>query len=178
MRSTMTSRARKHISSTNQRIFRASQRSPGAPLYYARAQVPGGKGSFLPILRDLDTLKGDFFRTHGPYMIQEKIPFKNKYTVGVLCNADSRVRRLCVIKEIRNYPVETGPGCCVETVRYPELEKLSIRLMESLNYYGIADIDFLIDERTGGPVLMEINPRFWGSVQVAINAGVDFPVLL
>jgi predicted ATP-grasp superfamily ATP-dependent carboligase len=25
---------------------------------------------------------------------------------------------------------------------------------------------------------MEINPRFWGSMQVAINAGVDFPNLL
>jgi len=50
--------------------------------------------------------------------------------------------------------------------------------MESLNYFGIADIDFLVDARTGKPTLMEINPRFWGSLQVAINAGVDFPSLL
>lgn len=30
----------------------------------------------------------------------------------------------------------------------------------------------------GIPQLMEINPRFWGSLQLAIDAGVDFPGLL
>jgi predicted ATP-grasp superfamily ATP-dependent carboligase len=139
----------------------------------------GGKGiTFVSSLKELHSIKKGFFNDHGPYMIQEKIPFRNKYTVGVLCNADSKVRRICVIKEIRNYPVETGPACYVETVNYPELVNISVKLMESLNYFGIADIDFLIDERSGEPKLMEINPRFWGSLQVAINAGVDFPSLL
>jgi len=30
----------------------------------------------------------------------------------------------------------------------------------------------------GTPYLMEINTRFWGSLQLAIDAGVDFPWLL
>ena len=139
----------------------------------------GGKGiTFVHSLNELCAINKEFFKAYGPYMIQEKIPFRYKYTVGVLCNSDSKVRRICVIKEIRNYPVETGPACYVETVQYPELVDISVKLMESLNYFGIADIDFLIDERTGKPKLMEINPRFWGSLQVAINAGVDFPSLL
>lgn len=139
----------------------------------------GGKGIiFVESLDKLHASHNDFFKNYGPYMIQEKIPFRNKYTVGVLCNADSEVQRICVIKEIRNHPFDTGPACYVETVNYPELMNLSVKLMESLNYFGIADIDFLIDERTGEPKLMEINPRFWGSLQVAINAGVDFPSLL
>jgi predicted ATP-grasp superfamily ATP-dependent carboligase len=139
----------------------------------------GGKGiSFVHSLHELHEVEKNFFKLYGSHMIQEKIPFLNKYTVGVLCNADSQVRRICVIKEIRNYPVETGPACYVETVHYPELVDLSVKLMESLNYFGIADIDFLIDKRTGEPKLMEINPRFWGSLQVAIDAGVDFPSLL
>lgn len=139
----------------------------------------GGKGiSFVNSLNELHHIYKDFFKYNGQYMIQEKIPFRNKYTVGVICNLDSKVRRICVIKEMRNYPVDTGPACYVETVNYPELVNISVKLMESLNYYGVADIDFLIDERTGKPKLMEINPRFWGSLQVAINAGVDFPSLL
>jgi hypothetical protein len=28
------------------------------------------------------------------------------------------------------------------------------------------------------PKLMEINPRFWGSLQGAISAGMDFPFLV
>ena len=139
----------------------------------------GGKGiTFVNSMKEFHTIGVGFFEKYGPFVIQEKIPFVHKYTVGVLCNADSKVRRACIIKEIRNYPVETGPACYVETVTSPEILNLSVRLMESLNYFGIADIDFLIDSRTGKPQLMEINPRFWGSLQVAINAGVDFPSLL
>jgi predicted ATP-grasp superfamily ATP-dependent carboligase len=139
----------------------------------------GGKGIiFIHSLEAFHAVGFDFFERYGPFMVQEKIPFDHKYTVGVLCNRDSKVRRACVIKEVRNYPVEAGPACFAETVKHQELLDLSVRLMESLNFFGIADIDFLVDIRTGKPKLMEINPRFWGSLQVAINAGVDFPSLL
>ncbi len=39
-------------------------------------------------------------------------------------------------------------------------------------------VEYKVDERTGVPILMEINGRFWGSLQLAIDAGVDFPRLL
>jgi len=98
--------------------------------------------------------------------------------VGALCNAEHDLRRVCVIKELRNYPIDTGQACYVETVNEPGLVKLTGKLLKSLDFFGIADIDFVMDERDNQPKLMEINPRFWGSMQVAINAGVDFPYLL
>ena len=39
-------------------------------------------------------------------------------------------------------------------------------------------IEYKLDGATGVPYLMEINGRFWGSLQLAIDAGVDFPALL
>jgi predicted ATP-grasp superfamily ATP-dependent carboligase len=36
-------------------------------------------------------------------------------------------------------------------------------------------LEFKQDETTGAYVLMEINARLWGSVQLAIDAGVNFP---
>ena len=39
-------------------------------------------------------------------------------------------------------------------------------------------VEYKIDETTGTPFLMEINGRFWGSLQLAVDAGVDFPRLL
>jgi hypothetical protein len=39
-------------------------------------------------------------------------------------------------------------------------------------------LEFKTDGRTGRPYLMEINGRLWGSLQLAIDAGVDFPALL
>jgi len=42
----------------------------------------------------------------------------------------------------------------------------------------VAMIECKRDEASGRPVLMEINGRLWGSLQLAIDAGVDFPSLL
>jgi hypothetical protein len=36
-------------------------------------------------------------------------------------------------------------------------------------------LEFKQDSRTGRPFLMEVNGRFWGSLQLALDAGVDFP---
>jgi hypothetical protein len=36
-------------------------------------------------------------------------------------------------------------------------------------------VEYKQDRRTGRHYLMEINPRFWGSLQLAIDSGVDFP---
>jgi predicted ATP-grasp superfamily ATP-dependent carboligase len=51
-------------------------------------------------------------------------------------------------------------------------------LLKSLNWHGIAEVEFRVDLRDGIPKLMEINPRFWGSLEVAVRSGVDFPYLL
>jgi hypothetical protein len=39
-------------------------------------------------------------------------------------------------------------------------------------------VEYKRDAKTGQPFLMEVNGRFWGSLQLAIDAGVDFPALL
>jgi predicted ATP-grasp superfamily ATP-dependent carboligase len=39
-------------------------------------------------------------------------------------------------------------------------------------------VEFKCDNRDGIPKLLEINGRFWGSLQLAVDAGIDFPYLL
>jgi predicted ATP-grasp superfamily ATP-dependent carboligase len=51
-------------------------------------------------------------------------------------------------------------------------------LLDKLGWRGVAMIEYKLDEATGTPFIMEINGRFWGSLQLAIDAGVDFPSLL
>ena len=38
-------------------------------------------------------------------------------------------------------------------------------------------LEYKQDHRSGVPFLMEVNGRFWGSLQLAVDAGVDFPYL-
>ena len=39
-------------------------------------------------------------------------------------------------------------------------------------------VEFKEDAATGTPYLMEVNGRFWGSLQLACDAGIDFPGVL
>ena len=54
----------------------------------------------------------------------------------------------------------------------------AIRLLEAIGWQGAAMVEFKRDERDGLPKLMEINGRFWGSLQLAVDAGVNFPALV
>lgn len=52
------------------------------------------------------------------------------------------------------------------------------RLLDALDWQGVAMIEGKRDLESGAWRVMEINGRFWGSLQLAIDAGVDFPALL
>jgi predicted ATP-grasp superfamily ATP-dependent carboligase len=60
----------------------------------------------------------------------------------------------------------------------PSLVIAGTRLLEALDWQGVAMVECKYDPRSDRYYVMEINPRFWGSLQLAIDAGVDFPALL
>ncbi|MBN1195547.1 MAG: ATP-grasp domain-containing protein [Methanomicrobiaceae archaeon] len=139
----------------------------------------GGKG--IVAVAGPDALPGAWealTAEHGRMLVQERIPFSERYSVGLLCNRDGEARRACVLRAHRLYPPGTGPACCVESVVRDDLIETARGFCASIGYFGVAELEFVIDSRTGKPILMELNPRFWASVQGAITAGVDFPALL
>ena len=82
-------------------------------------------------------------------------------------------------RRIREKPPSGGVSVYRESIAAdPELVALSIGLLDTFDWQGVAMIEYKLDEVTGTPYLMEINGRFWGSLQLAIDAGVDFPRLL
>ena len=50
--------------------------------------------------------------------------------------------------------------------------------LKIMGWVGVAMVEFRVDSRDNVPKLMEVNPRFWGSLQLSILSGVDFPYLL
>jgi protein-tyrosine-phosphatase/predicted ATP-grasp superfamily ATP-dependent carboligase len=60
----------------------------------------------------------------------------------------------------------------------PELLEYTSRLMKYLKWTGVAMVEFLKNEASGECVLVEINGRFWGSLPLAVHAGIDFPAHL
>jgi predicted ATP-grasp superfamily ATP-dependent carboligase len=82
-------------------------------------------------------------------------------------------------RRIREKPPSGGVSVYREsTPPRPQLLDHSLRLLERFSWQGVAMVEYKLDESTGVPYLMEVNGRLWGSLQLAIDAGVDFPALL
>ena len=56
-----------------------------------------------------------------------------------------------------------------------EIRSFGAKLIERAGFEGIAMVEFKREQASGRPVLMEINGRPWGSIQLAIACGVDYP---
>lgn len=119
------------------------------------------------------------YAKYGAPLIQDYIP-EGGDEIGVytLFNFDSKPRAVVVQRRIRSYPISGGPSTLRETIKSPELVKIAFKLLKSMEWQGVAMVEFKVDPRDGVPKLMEVNPRFWGSLQLSILAGVDFPYLL
>lgn len=82
-------------------------------------------------------------------------------------------------RRLREKPPSGGVSVYRESIAPPpHLVAGSRALLETLGWQGVAMIEYKVEAATGAPYLMEINGRFWGSLQLAIDAGVDFPALL
>ena len=81
-------------------------------------------------------------------------------------------------KRLREFPVWGGPSTLRETTDNQEIKEYAARLVKKLHWTGVAMVEFKHDPVEGRPKLMEINPRFWGSLELAAVAGINFPWLL
>jgi len=80
---------------------------------------------------------------------------------------------------LRSYPVRSGTGVLRETVKAPAIEAIGAELLTRLKWHGVAEIDFRWQGKEDSPAwLIEVNPRFWGGMPQAVEAGWDYPYLL
>ncbi|MGH8249505.1 MAG: ATP-grasp domain-containing protein [Steroidobacteraceae bacterium] len=121
----------------------------------------------------LAALKPEFF----PLLLQERI-----YGPGVgifACYDNGQAVAFFAHRRLREKPASGGVSVLRESVAPdPQAVLHARKLLERLGWHGVAMVEFKQDSRDGSLRLMEINGRFWGSLQLAIDAGVDFPAIL
>jgi predicted ATP-grasp superfamily ATP-dependent carboligase len=112
-----------------------------------------------------------------PFMLQRQIEGDG---VGVFALCDrGETRMLFSHRRLREKPPWGGVSVLRESIAVdPVAADYSRRLLRALRWHGVAMVEFKREQSTGVPFLMEINGRFWGSLQLAIDAGLDFPVSL
>lgn len=81
-------------------------------------------------------------------------------------------------RRIREKPPAGGVSVLSESVPVdPVMQSATAKLLGAASWTGVAMVEFRV-AGDGTPHLMEVNGRFWGSLQLAIDCGVDFPWLL
>lgn len=111
-----------------------------------------------------------------PPLLQAWVGWGAQYDVGLLYDRDGRRIAAFVQRELRHYPVTGGPSTVQESVKAPDLVRLADRLLTAVGWVGPAEVEFRMDQE-GVPRLMEVNPRYWASLALAVQCGVDFPRL-
>jgi len=116
------------------------------------------------------------FKTTGVQPVVQEFVRGKGAGVAALFN-NGKPRALFSYKRIREYPISGGPSTMRESTDDRVLKKQAEKILRALNWHGVAMVEFK-QPTLGKPVLLEVNGRFWGSVQLAISSGVDFPFLL
>ena len=130
-------------------------------------------------LREL-YLKAAALVPDGEVMLQELIPGDGRQQYAYCAFfKDGHAVATMVARRRRQHPPEFGRASTyVETIDNPELEELAERFLRSIGYYGLVEVEFKRDPRSGVFKLLDVNARTWGYHTLGPAAGVDFPALL
>ena len=151
-------------------------------LYPVIAKPSFGSGARgFRILKDFDDV-ADYVKASPPEagatIIQDYIPGDEIVDVPVIYNQKGEFRAGLVNNRVRTYPQKAGVNTFGRAVRDDDAIETSKRLFDHLGWKGIGLAEYKRDPRDGVAKLIEINPRWMGSTQLGISAGVDWPRLL
>ncbi|MGH7380647.1 MAG: ATP-grasp domain-containing protein [Candidatus Methylomirabilales bacterium] len=139
--------------------------------------VRGGGPHYVSTVRQLEAACRRIHETVPLPLVQEYIPGEGR-GVFLLMN-QGKLRAAFAHRRIREKPPSGGVSVLSESVGLDsQLLQYSQCLLGALKWHGVAMVEFKHDARDGNPKLLEVNGRFWGSLQLAVDAGMDFPHLL
>jgi len=138
-----------------------------------------GEGSHEPDVRLLDAGERPPIESvvdemgHVP-VVQEFVPSGGEFGFFALMDRGEPVATF-QHERIRSVTYTGGASVYREAVDVEALREHGTALLSELDWHGPAMVEFRRDARDGSFRLMEINPRFWGSLALPVHAGVDFP---
>ncbi len=109
----------------------------------------------------------------GSVLLQEYLPGE-EYSVDTYVRRDGRV--IAAVPRAR-MKIDSGIAIASRTVDVPEVTRAAVRTAEIIGIRGVANVQFKQAE-DGVFKLLEVNPRFPGTLPLTAAAGVDIPKLM
>ncbi|MFZ0386159.1 MAG: hypothetical protein WAL22_10870, partial [Solirubrobacteraceae bacterium] len=109
-------------------------------------------------------------------LVQERLGGHPVSFAGVF--ADGRLLAEAVSRYHRTWPPDAGSVCYSQTIDgVPELRRRVIGLLEDLGWQGMFELELLEDHHRADWQAIDLNPRPYGSLAVAIEAGANIPAV-
>ena len=83
-----------------------------------------------------------------------------------------------MFRVLRSYPTTGGTPAKAISFFDEDLKNIAKKVVRELNWTGFLNIDFIKDDKDGQYKLLEINPRFGGTISLPRACGLDFPFIV
>lgn len=94
--------------------------------------------------------------------------------VSVVLDRDGRVVARFQQRALRTWPRQAGSSSVAVGVEaQDDLVERSARVLREAGFWGLAELQFI--DTSEGPRLIDVNPRFYGSMPLAVASGANLP---
>lgn len=161
---------------TSQQQFEAEIQNFSFPVLVKPRLAGNGEGivKFL----DIEHLTTDIKQTQNffeEFIIQEYVEGED-IDCSVLCK-DGKILAYTIQKGLFANPKVYQPAEAIEFIHHFKVFETATRLITLLHWNGVGHIDMRIRKSDGLVQIIEMNPRFWGSIEGSLHVGVNFPHL-
>jgi len=154
-----------HTQERAERAFRTLQAPPLLARAVKRALVDGDKTLILPSL----------LRRRSEINIQEYVPGREATSI-VACWQGTLLAGMHF--EVLSKTNPTGPASVMRLIDSDEMSIVAEKIVRRLNLSGLVGFDFMLEEQTGDPYLIEVNPRATQVGHLTLGPGRDLPAAL
>lgn len=89
----------------------------------------------------------------------------NGAPIGILCQ-----------KRILSAWIKGGGGVINQTISNSEITEYTRKILKHFDWNGHLEIDWIYNKKKDKVYFLEMNPKYWGTTQLTIEAGFDFPL--
>ena len=124
------------------------------------------------------------FWEDNPALIREGLfPIVQEYIQGTGhgfygLGQDGEIYAYFMHERMHEVPPSGGPSAMARSYSDEELKRQGEKFFAATRWNGPAMVEFKKSEIDGKFYLIEVNPKFWGSLELGISSGVDFPLYL
>lgn len=122
--------------------------------------------------RDLRSVRAKLQHRRASVIAQKYIPGRDATTL-VACWKGAVLGALHF--EVLEKQCKLGPASVMRLTESPEIEMFVAKIVSALKLSGLHGFDFLLDEQTGSPHMIEFNPRATQVGHITLGKGRDLP---